>query len=664
VLKPLQLQDKACRARNGFAADSPPETTHFRAAATRPLPVDTGATAGYMLDILQRAHPGPYMPCTSPCLARLALLLLPVTALLACPARAAGVAPADTVYEHGYVYTVDPHSSVQQALAVRDGLIVYAGTDRGVQAYIGPATRRVDLAGHMLMPGLVDGHLHPAAGGAALAGCDLKYERLTVAQMQERIQACLDQSRGHEPDAWLEVRNWFQEAMVGDTTTSRATLDVLKTQRPIMVHSSFGHTVLLNTRALQLAQITAATPSPAGGQIVHEASGEPSGLLQDTAGALPQRVLPPPTPEDNIQAAAAALQALAGQGVTSFLDAAAVPPTLAAFSALDKQGRLTARAHFAVLINADQTGDIGKTVAGVTALARQYDGGPLGPVPHLTVRNIKLFLDGVITAPAMTGAMLEPYRVNTGTPQQPHWAPGPSNGPATYFPAPVLRQLLLAAAAAGFEPHMHADGDRAVHDALDGIEALRKRYPEQQIRAAIAHDEIVDPRDFPRFQRLGAIPVLSMQWEKPAPDTVDGARDYLGPARYRYMEPAAFLADAGARIAYGSDWPVDPLDEWFALKVGVTRTNRPDSGFSGRLSEDRGLTPAQVLAAITYNSSYELHQETFTGSLEPGKLADLVILDRNVLQIPREEIAQVHVLETIVGGRTVYRAGQADSASR
>jgi predicted amidohydrolase YtcJ len=206
---------------------------------------------------------------------------------------------------------------------------------------------------------------------------------------------------------------------------------------------------------------------------------------------------------------------------------------------------------------------------------------------------------------------------------------------------------------------MHAAGDRAVHEGLDAIEALRARFPDKDIRAAIAHDEIVDPKDFGRYKQVNAIPVLSFQWEKPASDTVDNARDYMGPARYKYMEPAAFLANAGARIAYGSDWPVDPLNEWFALKVGVTRTNAPDSGpaYAGkRLSEDAGLSRAQVLRAVTMNSSYELHQDLLTGSLEPGKLADLIVLDRNVLKVPAEQIADVKVLETVVGGRTVYQA--------
>ena len=154
--------------------------------------------------------------------------------------------------------------------------------------------------------------------------------------------------------------------------------------------------------------------------------------------------------------------------------------------------------------------------------------------------------------------------------------------------------------------------------------------------------------------------MLSFQWEKQAPDTIEGAEQYLGPARFKYMEPAGFLAEAGARIAYGSDWPVDPLNEWFALKVGVTRTNapQPDHKYAGRLSEDKGLTRSEALRAITMNSSYELHQDLKTGSLEVGKLADLIVLDRNFFAIPPEQIADIKVLQTVVGGRVVYRSDQ------
>jgi hypothetical protein len=568
-------------------------------------------------------------------------------------------AQADAVYRNGIVYTVDAHDSVQQALAVRAGRIVYVGSDAGLGAWVGPATRQVDLAGRMLMPGLVDGHMHPLMGGAALLKCSLDYVQLGVVEMQAKIQVCLDATRAQEPDGWLEVVNWFQEGMVpaGATTTS-ATLDTLKTRRPLIVESSFGHTALVNSRAIQLAGIGAATKDPLGGRIGRDAAGNPSGILEDSAQDLVTKIVPAATPSDDVKSARAALEAMRKQGITTFLDAMAEPRMLAAFASVERDGGLTARAHFAVLITPPEGPDPGKASAKVTALARRYDQGPVQVSPKLTVRNVKLFLDGVISAPALTGAMLEPYFAPQGEGADRRWAPSTNRGAGVYFPAPVLRALLIAVAGAGFEPHMHADGDRAVHEGLDGIEAMRAHFPGRDIRAAIAHDEIVDPKDFERYRRLNVIPVLSFQWEKPAPDTIEAARDYLGPARFKYLEPAAFLAAAGARIAYGSDWPVDPLDEWFALKVGVTRTNAPSAApkYTGRLSEDAGLSRAQALRAITMNSSYELHQDELTGSLETGKLADLIVLDRNVLTIPAEEIAQVKVLQTVVGGRVVYQA--------
>ena len=576
---------------------------------------------------------------------------------------AAEVQPADAVYKNGYVYTVDAHDSVQQALAVRNGELVYVGDDAGVKPFIGKSTQVVDLRGRMAMPGLVDGHMHPLDGGAVLLGCNLNYERLTVAQMQAKLQSCLDQTKDKEPDNWLLVSNWFQEAMLpAGTITSRATLDALHTRRPILVVSSFGHTGLANTRAMELAQIDAKTPDPEGGVFARDASGNPTGLLQDAAIDAVESKVPERTPAEDVKAAEAALDAIRAQGITTFLDAAATPKTLAAFSGAEKNGHLMGRAHFAVLIRPPEGRDPKKAVAFLMSMARQYDQGEVVPDPHMTVRNFKLFLDGVISAPALTGAMLAPYFVNQGTVASPHWVPGSNRGPDVYFPAPVLRAMLIEAAQAGFEPHLHADGDRAVHEGLDAIEALRKQFPGREIRAALAHDEIVDPRDFPRYAPLDAIPVLSMQWEKPAPDTIDNARDYLGPARFKYMEPAGVLAAAGARIAYGSDWPVDPLDEWFALKVGVTRTNSPAAGaqYAGRLSEDEGLTRKQVLRAITMNSSYELHQDAKTGSLEVGKLADFIVLDRNFFDIPAEQIADIKVLTTIVGGHVVYQAARSE----
>jgi predicted amidohydrolase YtcJ len=268
-----------------------------------------------------------------------------------------------------------------------------------------------------------------------------------------------------------------------------------------------------------------------------------------------------------------------------------------------------------------------------------------------------LFLDGVIAAPALTGAMREPYWKNVGTAEKPDWVPGSSRGPAVYFPPNALSEVLVDLGRAGIDPHMHADGDGAVHAGLDGIEALRAALPGADIRPAIAHDEIVDPADYPRFKRLGATAVLSLQWEKPAGDTL-GLKNYFGPKRMKILEPSGLLAAAGARIAFGSDWPVDPLDEWFALKVGVTRTNKPDAGpeYRGRLGDDPGLSREAVLRSATIDAAYELHEDEATGSIEVGKFADLIVLDSNPLKILAEDIATVKVLETLVGGNVVYAA--------
>lgn len=572
--------------------------------------------------------------------------------------RAPGAGPADRVYRNGVIFTVDARDRTAEALAIRDGRIVYVGSNQGLVPFVDAATKSVDLKGRFLMPGLVDGHMHPLGAGKQLLKCSLNYESLTVDELQLRVQACIDHQASKDPDAWLEVVSWFQESMrPAGVKTSRATLDVLKTTRPIILHSSFGHTVLANTRALALAKITASTPDPVGGKIWRGADGEPTGLLEDAAFAVFSGLLPKPTAEENVTAATAALQAMSRQGVTSFLDADAPAEDMAAFAAVRRAGGLTARAHFAPQIEPTEAGDARSAIARVVAFAKQYDEGAIAGAPGITVRNAKLYLDGVIAAPALTGAMQEPYLTNSGTTAKPNWVPGPSRGPAVYFSAEALATLLVGLGRAGIDPHMHADGDGAVHAALDGIQALRKALPGADIRPAIAHDEIVDPADFSRYKLLGAIPVLSFQWEKPAGDTL-GLKDYFGPARMKILEPAGLLSAAGARIAFGSDWPVDKLDEWFALKVGVTRTNAPDAGpeYRGRLGDDPGLSREAVIRAATIDAAYELHQDEATGSLEVGKFADLIVLDRNPLKVPAEEIAKTQVLETVVGGKVVYQA--------
>jgi predicted amidohydrolase YtcJ len=585
------------------------------------------------------------------CLPVIIAALAPVAAL---------AAPADTVLLDGRIHVLDSADSVVPALAIRDGRVIYTGAEAGARALVGPQTKVIALHGGVVMPGLIDGHMHPLSGGLGLLACSLDYRRLTIPQIQEIIRGCLARDPQAGDDKWLVVINWFQqETQPLGVETTRAMLDGLPTKRPIVVSSSFGHSTLVNSRALALAGVTAATPDPAGGQIHHDAAGAPTGLLEDMAQHLVTSLVPPATPEENRAAARAALAAMARQGVTGFLDAVAPPEDIIAFSEVQKAGGLTARAHFAPLIEPKDGPAPDAVIASIVALRATYDQGPLQPAPTITVRNIKLFMDGVIAAPAQTGIMLAPYRTNQGTIDHPQWAPGTSTGPAPYFPPAVLAPLLQKIAALGFDPHMHADGDGAVHIALDAVAALRAAHPEYDTRPAIAHDEIVDPADYARYKPLNVVPVLSFQWEKRAADTIGGAEQQMGPERFARLEPAGQLTDAAAPIAYGSDWPVDPLDEWFAVKVGVTRRNDPSAGpdYVAPLPGP-GLTVAQAFHAITSGAAYELREEKVAGSLEPGKFADLILLDRDVFHGDPAAIAGTKVKFTMVGGKIVY--GQAE----
>ncbi|MBW8880516.1 MAG: amidohydrolase family protein, partial [Asticcacaulis sp.] len=428
-------------------------------------------------------------------------------------------------------------------------------------------------------------------------------------------------------------------------------------------HSSFGHSDLVNRRGLELAGITRETAAPKDGIIVRDAAGDPTGLLEDAAQDLADRMVPRPTPEKNLKATQLALEAMRRQGITTFLDAYTDIETLTAYRQVATGGGLTARAHFAVLIDPVPDFDAGKAVAEVLHEKAEFDGKPDGTAPVMVVDTAKLFLDGVYSAPSYTAMMLQPYFENRGTAAAPDWRPGTNRGPKPYFSEAQLDATLSQLAAAGIDPHMHADGDGSVRQGLDAIGRMRALHPGDDIRPAIAHDEIVDPDDYPRFAEVGALPILSFQWEKPSVDLTPEAARYLGPVRFALIEPAGLLELNGARIVFGSDWPVDRLDEWLALQVAVTRTAVGDDAvkYPGRLGIDPGLSLKSALRAITINAAYSLRQDGVTGSLENGKYADLIVLDRNLFSVPSDQIAGTQVLMTMVGGRIVYQQPPFDS---
>ena len=581
-------------------------------------------------------------------------------ALVGCQTRS--TAPADMVMRNGQVYTVDGQDSVQQAIAVAGGKIVYVGNDAGVSSYIGQQTQVIDLAGRMLMPGFIDAHMHPGDGGRALTLCDLKYQPLTRPMFQAAIQACLDASADKGPDVWLEVGSWDRMAMVGlDGDPDKSTLDALDTKRPIQVRSSDFHTVLSNSRGLALAGVDRHTANPADGKFVRDKAGNPTGICEDGAANMVASVVPPVTDAQKLKQIRAALDAMREQGITSFMDAYSGAENGKAFTTLQHSGELTARALLAIRLDPHAAAaDPVKTIAGVKSLAAAYDQGETKVTPGVSLRHVKLFMDGIINAPADTGALLTPYLHNAGSDTAPEWTPGKNLG-ELYFPRQVLDPLLLQAARAGLDPHLHATGERAVREALNSIQYVRQQLPDNAFRPAIAHAETVDPADYPRFKALDVTATMSLQWAQQSPSVLDSTGDHLGPERLARMEPFGSIHNAGGRIAYGSDWPVDPLDPFLALKVGVTRSGDPlnphsfGPEYAGKLNAEPALSRAEVIRAITFNAAQQLNLDKVLGSLEVGKFADLIVLDKNFMQVPEQELARNQVLMTVVGGQVVWR---------
>lgn len=584
---------------------------------------------------------------------------LSAIALVGCQSAAA--TPADMVMRNGYVYTVDGKNSVQQAVAVSAGKIVYVGSDEGAKSFIGEQTQQVDLAGRMLMPGFIDAHMHPGEGGRALQLCNLNYEKMTRSQFQAKIQACLDASKDKEPDAWLEVGSWDRMGMTDlDADPDKSTLDALKTSRPIQVRSTDFHTVLTNSRGLQVAGISKTTADPAGGKFARDSAGNPTGICEDSATEVLVAAVPPVTEAEKLKQIQLALDAMRQQGITSFFDALSGAENAKAFTSLQKSGDLTARALLAIKLDpAEAAKDPVKTVAAARTLANSYDQGELKTAPGVNMRHIKLFMDGIINAPADTGALLTPYLKNAGTEKEPKWVPGDNLG-ELYYPAKVLDPLLVEVVKAGFDPHLHATGERAVRESLDGIEYARKQLPGNAFRPAIAHAETVATADYPRFKALDTTATMSYQWAQQAPFSVDGTNNELGPDRFARMEPSGSITNAGGRVAYGSDWPVDPLDELLALKIGVTRAGDPSNPHSygpdlaGKINNDPGMSRAAVLRSITMNSAEQLRLDAQLGSVEVNKIADLIVLDKNFMTVPEDELGRNQVLMTMVGGKVVF----------
>ncbi|KAJ3462333.1 hypothetical protein MRS44_007119 [Fusarium solani] len=603
------------------------------------------------------------------------LVSLCVGALLAAVNPVAGAStaaqPADLVFRNGSIYTMGSCDTPVSALAIHGGKITYVGAENKIKNYIGKTTKVVDLEGRMAMPGLVDSHMHLLSGGLFLLKCDLSYQTLPIEDVIKHIQGCLDGETDKTDDDWLEVVNMDYAGLVDKSgTVGKAQLDKLNTKRPIIVRSSDYHTVIANSRALDLSKIDASTKDPSNGKIVRlPGSNEPSGVLQDDAYNL--LVGPPPaTEEENLEAGRAALKLLREAGITTFQDAAATKEHHTVFSALKKEGNLTSRAYFDWRIEAPKTlADVPTLVKEVVALFKEYhDSTTIGPKPTTKWQAVKAFIDGVITYPANTAALIEPYLLPVNGSDD-KWAPDPDSLNDPYWKPEILTKTLELLFLAGIDAQLHVDGDLAVRIGLNAAESFRKKYPRKSFKLGLAHDELSHEKDWPRFAKLGVDPIVSYQWAQLASSYIPDTFKSIGDDRLDNLQAWAQFEKGGRPLVYGSDWPIDPLDEFLALKVAVTRsgdTENPNSPasqgppFVGVFPAGEGISRKSALHSITINGARFLRADKQIGSLETGKLADIIVLEKNFFKVPDEELGRQRVLLTMVGGEVLYVADGQD----
>ena len=542
---------------------------------------------------------------------------------------------ADLVLTGGTVHTGT--GAPARALAVSGDRVVAVGSDDDARSWAGPATRWVDLEERTVVPGFVDAHVHPVQAGLVLAACALEEAR----SAEEAVALVARYAAGHPDDGWITGGGWSMEWFPGGTP-SRQLLDAVVPDRPVLLSNRDCHGAWANTAALRLAGVGAATPDPADGRIERERDGTPQGTLHEGAVDLVARLLPPPSERDLHEALVRAQSRLHALGVTGWQDAivgtyGSLPDVLPTYLEAARTGELTGRVVGALWWDRnrglEQVPDL---------LARRDVAGGARGTGRFRATTVKIMQDGV--AENFTAGMLSPYLDACGC--------RTANRGLSYLDPELLTEAVRVLDAEGFQLHLHAIGDRAVREVLDALEAARAANGDRDLRHHVAHLQVVHPDDVPRFRELGVTANLQALWAAHEPQMDELTIPFLGPERAAWQYPFADLLAAGARLCAGSDWPVTTADPLQALHVAVNR-QPPDDPSAEPLLPHQRLTPADFLRAYTAGSAWINHAEADTGTLGPGMLADLAVLDDDPLAVPPERIGSIEVTATYVGGRDV-----------
>jgi predicted amidohydrolase YtcJ len=547
--------------------------------------------------------------------------------------------PADVVFRGGAVYTVDPPRTWAQAVAVKGGRIVSVGTDQSVADLIGPKTEVHDLRGRMLLPGFQDAHVHPPSGGLEMLECNLNeaYTR----EGYERIVA--DYASEHPDVEWIRGGGWSMDSFPGGTPTKEV-LDRIVPDRPVYLPNRDGHGAWVNSRALELADITRETPDPPDGRIERDDAGEPSGTLHEGAMDLVDKLMPPVTEAEWEEGLRVAQQYLHSLGITAWQDAIVGGPydTLGAYTTMAGRDALTAR------VIGSLWWDRHRGEEQIDELVAKRARSSVG---RFRATTVKIMQDGVIED--FTAGVLEPYLGPDGTPT--------FNRGMSFVDPQLLKASVTRLDAQGFQVHIHAIGERAVREALDALEEARAANGANDHRHHIAHIQVVHPDDIPRFHQLGVVANAQPLWATLEGQMVNLTIPFLGPERSGWQYPFATLVRSGARLAFGSDWSVSSPNPMWEMAIAVHRKEpRRYADMVGERATNEVFLPderidlATAIRAFTMGSAYVNHLDDVTGSIEVGKEADLVVVDRNLFDLSLDELADAKVQLTMVAGAPVF----------
>ncbi len=526
---------------------------------------------------------------------------------------------ADLILINGKIYTVEADQPWAQACAIKEGKFIAVGETKRIQKLAGKQTRVVDLAGRLVLPGFNDAHVHFADGGFYLLGIDLRDAK----DEREFVERIKNYAAKLKPGEWILNGNWDHEAWPSKKHPTRALIDSVTRENPVLVQRLDGHIALANSLALKLAGITKQTPNPQGGEIVKDPrTGEPTGILKDNAQSLVSAVIPSPTKAQLKQAIKAAIQHANSLGVTSIQDNSSAAD-LAVYQELLNEGELTLR------INAWRYGYLYKNFEAIGIL-------PNFGNDMLRVGTMKVFVDGSMGAG--TALFYEPY----------------SDDPATsgipIYGEQELYDFITAIDKAGLQIAAHAIGDKANTWILNAFEKAFQANGKRDARHRVEHAQVVLPNDIQRYHDLGIIASIQPSH---CIDDMRWAEKRIG-ARAKHSYLFNSFVKAGVKIAFGTDWTVEPLNPMLGLYAAVTR-EFPEGGPEGGWFPDEKITLAQAIEFYTLGSAYAEFQDHIKGSIKVGKLADLVVLDRNLFEIQPKEILNAQVDLTIVAGKIVFQ---------